>query len=63
MFSIVLIIRRLISATGSMLVRAQGQTMAEYGVILAVVALIVVIVAALLGVSVASLFSSTAHKV
>jgi len=63
MFPILLIIRRLVNVVGSVVVRAQGQTMAEYGVILAVVALIVVIAAALLGVNLAPLFDSAAHKV
>lgn len=40
-----------------------GQTMAEYGILIAVVALIVVVAAATLGSSISHLFSLTATKV
>ena len=40
----------------------RGQTMAEYGALLAVVALIVVIAAVLLGTNLSTIFDSTAHK-
>jgi Flp pilus assembly pilin Flp len=44
--------------------RAQsGQTMAEYGILIAVIALIVVVAAVVLGGSISDLFSNTAHKV
>jgi pilus assembly protein Flp/PilA len=43
--------------------RDEGQTMAEYGILIAVIAIIVVVAAALLGSSISSLFNSTAGKV
>jgi Flp pilus assembly pilin Flp len=43
--------------------REEGQTMAEYGILLGVIALVVVAVAVLLGSSISSLFSSVAGKV
>jgi Flp pilus assembly pilin Flp len=39
--------------------REDGQTMAEYGILIAVIALIVVLAAVTLGGSISSLFSST----
>jgi Flp pilus assembly pilin Flp len=39
-----------------------GQTMAEYAILLGVIALVVVVVATLLGSSISDIFSSTAHK-
>lgn len=39
-----------------------GQTMAEYGILIAVIAVIVVLAATLLGGSVSTLFSSTSGK-
>lgn len=39
--------------------REEGQTMAEYGILIAVIAIIVVVAAALLGGSISSLFNST----
>lgn len=41
----------------------EGQTMAEYGILIAVIALIVVVAAVVLGGSISSLFNSTAGKV
>ena len=41
----------------------EGQTMAEYGILIAVIALVVVAAAITLGGSLTSLFSSTASKV
>ena len=41
----------------------EGQTMAEYGILIAVIALIVVAAAVTLGGNLSSLFSSTASKV
>jgi pilus assembly protein Flp/PilA len=41
----------------------RGQTMAEYGILIAVIALIVVVAAVTLGASISHLFSSTAGKV
>ena len=41
------------------LTRQAGQTMAEYGILLAVISLIVVLAATLLGANVSTLFSST----
>jgi Flp pilus assembly pilin Flp len=38
----------------------EGQTMAEYGILIAVIALVVVVVAITLGSSISSLFGSTA---
>jgi Flp pilus assembly pilin Flp len=43
--------------------REDGQTMAEYGILIAVIALIVVVAAVTLGSSITGLFSSTATKV
>jgi Flp pilus assembly pilin Flp len=43
--------------------REEGQTMAEYGILLAVIALVVVVVAVTLGSSISALFGSTASKV
>jgi Flp pilus assembly pilin Flp len=40
-----------------------GQTMAEYGILIAVIALIVVVAAVVLGSSIEHLFESTAHNV
>lgn len=41
----------------------EGQTMAEYGILIAVIALVVVAAAIILGNNLNSLFSSTATKV
>jgi Flp pilus assembly pilin Flp len=43
--------------------REDGQTMAEYGILIAVIALIVVVAAVVLGSSISGLFGSTATKV
>jgi pilus assembly protein Flp/PilA len=43
--------------------REDGQTMAEYGILIAVIALIVIAGALVLGGSISGLFSSTATKV
>jgi Flp pilus assembly pilin Flp len=43
--------------------RDEGQTMAEYGILIAVIALIVVVAAVVLGSSISGLFSSSATKV
>jgi pilus assembly protein Flp/PilA len=43
--------------------REEGQTMAEYGILIAVIALIVVVAAVVLGSSISNLFGSTASKV
>jgi Flp pilus assembly pilin Flp len=43
--------------------REDGQTMAEYGILIAVIALIVVVAAVVLGSSISGLFGSTANKV
>lgn len=40
-----------------------GQTMAEYGILIAVIAIIVVAAASLLGTNLTSLFNTTAAKV
>lgn len=42
--------------------REDGQTMAEYGILIAVIAIIVVVAATLLGSSISSLFNSTSGK-
>jgi pilus assembly protein Flp/PilA len=42
--------------------REDGQTMAEYGILIAVIAVIVVLAATLLGSSISSLFNSTSGK-
>jgi pilus assembly protein Flp/PilA len=41
--------------------REEGQTMAEYGILLGVIALVVVAVAVLLGSSISTLFSSVSN--
>jgi Flp pilus assembly pilin Flp len=41
----------------------EGQTMAEYGILIAVIALVVVVVAVTLGSSISALFGSTASHV
>jgi pilus assembly protein Flp/PilA len=43
--------------------RDEGQTMAEYGILIAVIAIIVVVAAVVLGTNLSTLFSSTATKV
>jgi pilus assembly protein Flp/PilA len=43
--------------------REEGQTMAEYGILLGVIALVVVAVAVLLGSSISALFNNVAGKV
>jgi pilus assembly protein Flp/PilA len=43
--------------------RDEGQTMAEYGILIAVIAIIVVVAALVLGTNLSTLFSSTATKV
>jgi Flp pilus assembly pilin Flp len=43
--------------------REEGQTMAEYGILIAVIALIVVVAAVVLGSSISTLFGNTASKV
>jgi pilus assembly protein Flp/PilA len=43
--------------------RDEGQTMAEYGILIAVIAIIVVVAAVVLGTNLSSLFSTTATKV
>ena len=43
--------------------REEGQTMAEYGILLGVIALVVVAVAVLLGGSISALFNNVAGKV
>ena len=40
-----------------------GQTMAEYGILIAVIAIVVVVAATTLGTNLSSLFSNTATKV
>jgi pilus assembly protein Flp/PilA len=43
--------------------REEGQTMAEYGILIAVIAVVVIVAAAFLGTSISALFNSTASKV
>ena len=45
------------------LLSQDGQTMAEYGILIAVIALIVVVAAVVLGSSISGLFHNTAAKV
>ena len=47
----------------TMLRRQEGQTMAEYGILIAVIAIVVIVAAALLGSSISALFNSTAGQV
>jgi pilus assembly protein Flp/PilA len=51
---------------GSLIARARsdrGQTMAEYGILIAVIAIVVVVVAVTLGGAISSLFGTTAGSV
>ena len=41
--------------------REDGQTMAEYGILIAVIAIVVVVAAALLGTNLTGLFNNTAN--
>ncbi|MGH2869542.1 MAG: Flp family type IVb pilin [Solirubrobacteraceae bacterium] len=43
--------------------RSEGQTMAEYGILIAVIAIIVIVAATVLGGSISALFNSTASQV
>jgi Flp pilus assembly pilin Flp len=43
--------------------REEGQTMAEYGILIGVIALVVIVAAVLLGSSISALFSGTSGKV
>jgi Flp pilus assembly pilin Flp len=43
--------------------REEGQTMAEYGILIGVIALVVIVAAVLLGSSISALFNGTAAKV
>lgn len=45
------------------LARERGQTMAEYGILIAVIALIVVVAAVVLGSSISTIFANGARKV
>ena len=56
----------LIDFVGMLAIRVrheEGQTMAEYGILIAVIALVVIAAAVLLGSSISSLFGSAASKV
>jgi Flp pilus assembly pilin Flp len=48
-----------VSALVTSMRREEGQTMAEYGILIAVIALVVVVVAVTLGGQISSLFGST----
>jgi pilus assembly protein Flp/PilA len=50
----------LASSFSAWMKREEGQTMAEYGILIAVIALVVVVAAAVLGSSISSLFAGTA---
>ncbi len=43
--------------------REEGQTMAEYGILIGVIAVVVIVAAVLLGSSISALFNGTAAKV
>jgi pilus assembly protein Flp/PilA len=51
-----------VSTTLARLSREDGQTMAEYGILIAVIALVVVVAAIVLGGSISSLFGSTSGQ-
>jgi Flp pilus assembly pilin Flp len=53
------VVRCLIAGLGA----ESGQTMAEYGILLGVIALVVVVVAVTLGSSISALFTSVSHHV
>jgi Flp pilus assembly pilin Flp len=57
-----LLFKHLTGSLHSRLRGEAGQTMAEYAILLAVIALVVVAVAVFLGSSISSIFSSTSHK-
>lgn len=57
-----LLFKRLTGSLHSRLRGDAGQTMAEYAILLAVIALVVIAVAVFLGSSISSIFSSTSHK-
>jgi pilus assembly protein Flp/PilA len=55
-----------VALLGTLMIRMRsedGQTMAEYGILIAVIALIVVVAAVVLGSSISGLFGSTAGQV
>ena len=52
----------LVTIFAARLRRQEGQTMAEYGILIAVIAIIVVVAAAVLGGSISSLFNGTSGK-
>jgi Flp pilus assembly pilin Flp len=59
-------LKEIFALGGSLLTRLHietGQTMAEYGILIAAVALIVVVAAVTLGGSISHIFSATATKV
>jgi pilus assembly protein Flp/PilA len=51
-----------LSSTLSRLRREEGQTMAEYGILIAVIAIVVVAAAVLLGGKITNLFNNTASS-
>jgi pilus assembly protein Flp/PilA len=56
----------LIDFSSTLMVRvrqSEGQTMAEYGILIAVIAIIVIVAATVLGGSISTLFNSTAGQV
>jgi Flp pilus assembly pilin Flp len=57
---------RPITIYGQLIARLQaerGQTMAEYGILISVIAVVVVVVALTLGSSITALFSSASHHI
>jgi Flp pilus assembly pilin Flp len=53
---------KIVLSTLSGLASERGQTMAEYGILIAVIAIIVVVAAVVLGTNLSGLFHSTATK-
>jgi Flp pilus assembly pilin Flp len=59
-------LNNLVDFVGTLMLRVrneEGQTMAEYGILLAVIALVVIVVAITLGSSISALFGSTASHI
>jgi len=53
----------LVGALFSRMQREEGQTMAEYGILIAVIAVVVIVAATLLGTKISSVFNSVAGSI
>jgi Flp pilus assembly pilin Flp len=63
LFHIAFKLHSLAGALTTRVYREEGQTLAEYGMLIAVIAIVVVAVAVVLGSSISALFRSAASKV